>query len=240
VTSVLFGRTSTDLEKGQLLKLREHRSLYKDQLPERWGEIPESDQRKLSKAVFLAIYDYRNSDPFTSFLAEWDTVEVYSFRDHEFWIARTERAHVTFKERNSPWLVFLEGGASAWPVAGRIGRVLFDSSRGIVPFVFTTDILRSILQADSRGERYMWWRGVEGDMDGALKGPNLPRGKGFRHRFDIAGAPYFARFESKTLNKQVSISCKHGSIGGLKLSASEATAYFEAYVLPHLGFSSTK
>jgi len=240
MTSVLFGQVTRALDDDLIGRLEDHHSLFRQTFPNQWSAIPEADQRKLARAVNLAVSDFDSAGKKTTFLAEWDTVESYSFRDTEFWIARTSRVHVTLKEHASPWLVFLEGGGASWVVAGRISKVLFDTPRGIHQFEFPSDLLKTLLIEDSRGERYMWWRGVEGEVDGALRGPNLPRGKGLRDRFDKAGHPYFAKFESKTLNKQVAISCKKGSISGANLTATEAIGYFEKKVLPGLTISSTR
>lgn len=214
--------------------LRGHRSLYKDVLPLRWQHVPETFQRRFARAYHLSVDDFNDSKPEIRFSAEWDDLEQHAFRGEEYWTASTSYATVRMKDLGNPWLVTIESGSGAWGVASRISRAIYDSQGGISKLTIPTALLKEILQQDSQAEHFMWWRGVEEGIDGALKG-SLPRGRGVRARFDTDGEPYFARFESVSLGRQISISCNGAYLSSQAVPADRLVRYFEERILPELG-----
>lgn len=234
---MLFGLAAEDLEISGLQKLDGHSTLYKDQLPNRWEQVPDRYRRIFgSKATYLTIRDFSSSPQRTSLEAEWDDMDWYLFRGEEIWIARTNKAHLTVRKVGARWILSEEAGrgeGDPWSVVSRIGKIAFDRPRAFSGVDIRPELLKQIVEEDSRGDRYIWWKNVENGIDGALRGA-LQRGSGFRARFDAVAKPTYARFESISLSKEVSISCRNGSISGRALTPSEIHRYFEEHILGHV------
>jgi hypothetical protein len=237
MTRMLFGLSAEDLDMNQLTSLRDHKSLYRDQLENRWEKVPERFRQQFgSKAVFLAVREFESGSRATSFLVEWDDMDWYLFRGDEIWIARSSRAHVSFRRVGGRWVLCEEvgnGDGDPWSAVPRLCKIAFNRPRAVGSVDIRPELLKQIVQRDSRADRYIWWQNVEDGVDGALRGA-LPRDRGFRARFDAVAKPTFARFESATLSKEVSISCRSGSISGRYLTPDEILRYFEQHILPAL------
>ncbi len=237
MTRMIFGRLAEDVDTEQFARLDDHSSLYKDQLESRWERVPSRFQKQFgAKAIYLSTHDFQPGSRTTSFLAEWDDMEAYLFRGDEIWIARSSRAHLTFRKFGDRWILLEEVGKAEgdpWSVVPRVGKVAFDRPRAVATVDISPDLLKEIVANDSHADRYIWWKGVEDGVDGALRG-DLPRNRGFRARFDAVAKPTFARFESIALSKQISISSKNGSISGPTLLPAEIVQYFEQHILPRV------
>lgn len=234
MTTVSFGEIAGELTREALDTLDGHETLWKDDFPSRWEEVPLDFRRALSRSVGLKVLGFTRVRDGVAFEAEWDDIQSNIFREEEFWIGTTSRAGVRIRNiKGASWLFMVVGPSDGFRVATRVSKALFGVQGRIFPFEIPTTILKTILGEDSRGEKFMWWEGVETGVDGALRG-SLPRAGGARERFDQAGHPYFARFESTSLGKQLSISCKRGSVGGRMLKESEAVRYFLERVLPRM------
>jgi len=237
MTKIYFGTATEEVTADGIVGLDGRRWLYKDLLPTRWEKIPARFQEQFGrKAIYIAIRAMNSTKSSIDFLAEWDDMDSYLFRGEEIWIARSNRAHVAFRARSPQWTVSVEAGgglSDAWAVVPRIGKVAFQKSRCVSRTSIPSPLLKEIVRRDSRADRFIWWKNVEDGVDGALRG-SLPRDRGFRARFDAIAQPTFARFESISLSKQISISCRDGSIGGRFLLPSEAFDYFHRHILPNL------
>jgi hypothetical protein len=199
----------------------------------RWEQIPKEFQRRFGQAYHLRIEDFSDSKPEITFSAEWDDLEQHAFRGQEYWSATTSYATVGLRRVAEKWLITVESGTGGWSVASRISRALHGTQGNIGKITFPAALLKEILIEDSRAERFMWWHGVEEGIDGALRGA-LPRGRGVRARFDSDGEPFFARYESTSLGKQISISCNGGYLTSQALPADRIVKYFEEWILPKL------
>ena len=232
MTTLCFGHVKEDISAEALTRLDGCSRLWKDDFPSRWGDIPDSFRGPLSKSVSLKTRGFVKGRNGVSFVAEWDEITSGVFRESEQWIGATNRADVRIRHvEGASWLFITVGPFDGFRVASRVSRALFDVQGRISTYDIPYSVLKEILRDDSRAEKYMWWKGVETGVDGGLRG-SLPRTGGARERFDNAGKPTFARFECTSLNKLISISCKHGSIGGTHLTESEGTRYFLTQILP--------
>ena len=228
---VHFGRLKQDIPRSEFRhKLENHESRYCDVLKSNWSRVPLDYQRRFKDAYHLRILDYVESGKEIRFSAEWDVLEPGSFRGKEFWTAATSYASIRLKHLENPWLVTVEG---QWSVAPRVSRALLGVQGGISGISIPSGVLKTILDQDSLNEKYMWWSGVEDGVDGGLRG-TLPKQTGFRSRFDRAGEPYFARFDSASLGCQISISCKGGYLSSRTLQADQIIRYFEQWILPNV------
>ena len=202
-------------------------------LKQRWEQVPEEFRKRFGRAYHLKIDDFKESRPEVTFSAEWDDLDQHAFRGQEYWAATTSYATVSVWQAGDRWLMTIESGTGGWSVASRISRALFGVQGVIAKLTFPAPLLKEILEADSRRERFMWWSGVEEGVDGALKGA-LPRNRGVRARFDSDGTPYFARYESTSLGKQISISCNGGYLSSQAVPADRLVKYFEEWIQPKL------
>lgn len=233
LATVCFGEFRAEVLRDALEELDGYRSLWKDDFPGSWEGVPESFKKPLAKSVGLKTSHFEMVSDGARFEAEWDDVTSNVFREEELWIGTTYRAGVRIRNVHGTWLLITIGSFDGFRVASRVSRALFGVHGKISSITIPPSVLKTVLQADSRSEKFMWWEGIETGVDGALKGA-LPRSGGTRERFDRSGLPYFARFESTSLNKQLSISCKRGSVGGPDIRESEATRYFLERIFPHL------
>lgn len=228
---VIFGEVKGEIKKNDLTeRLSSCKATIEEQMPRLWERLPEQYRKSFQMAYFIRVKDYKEMDKEVRFSAEWDEIYPYSFRGKELWGARTNYAGVRLKDVGSPWIMAVEGD---WSVATRIGRMALDKRGQVRNLEIPSSVLRKTLENDSRAEIHMWWREIEEGVDGSLRGA-LPKRTGTRSRFDKAGEPYFAKFESMELGCVVSISCKQGSISSKSLTSDRMIEYFEKWILPNL------